>query len=199
MKNATSATHRKLFTAAKVSGGIPLISPLLGEALIQASLDPTIARIELIAAGPTRVRPQSLEIVAFHAGDGRRLALDLADEESPRDVDGYGLFLVAAEELGLDLLQRSRSDIHREPLFANCRMVWSHVNHRVPIGDRIRIMQMLAEEGPLRIGDIVRNGAYRADPSAALMALACHDVVELDLGEDALGPDTQARIRKRID
>ncbi|MEW6451367.1 MAG: hypothetical protein AB1490_11990 [Pseudomonadota bacterium] len=199
MKNAASAKHRKLFMAAKVSGGIPLISPLLGDALIQASLDPKISRIELIAVGPTGARPHPLEIVAFHACDGRRLALDLADEESPRDVDVYGLFLVTAEELGLELLQRSRSDIRREPLFANCGMVWSHVNHRVAIGDRIRIMQMLAEEGPLRIGDIIKNGTYRTDPSAALMALACHDVVELDLGEAALGPDTQARIRKRND
>lgn len=199
MKNAASGTHRKQFTAAKVSGFIPLISPLLGDALIQASLDPKISRIELIAVDPIGARPKPLEIVALHSGDGRRLALDLADEESPRDVDGYGLFLVVAEELGLELLHRSRSDIRREPLFANCALVWSHVNHRVPIGDRIRIMQMLAEEGPLRIGDIVRNGTYRADPSAALMALACHDVVELDLDEAALGPDTQARIRKRSD
>lgn len=196
MTNAVSAKQRKLFTAAKVSDGIPLTSPLLVDALIQACLDPQILRIEMLATGPLRVMEQGQEFVVLHAGDGRRFALDLADEDSPRDVDGYGLFLVAAEEVGVDLLQRSKCDIRREPLFSNCGLVWSHVNHRVAIGDRIRIMQMLTEEGSLRIGDIVRNGPYRGDPAAALMALACHDVIELDLCEAGLGPGTNVRIRR---
>jgi hypothetical protein len=196
MTNGVSAKQRKLFTAAKVSGGIPLISPLLGDALIQACLDPQISRIELLSARPSAVMRQDQEIVVLHSVEGRRFALDLADEESPRDIDGYGLFLVALEKLGLDLLHWSRFDIRREPLFSNCGLVWSHVNHRVAIGDRIRIMQILAEEGPLRIGDLVRNGPYQGDPSTALMALACHNVIELDLCQAALGPSTNVRIRR---
>lgn len=195
MTNVLSAKHRKLFTAAKVSDAIPLTSPLLADALVQACLDPQILRIEMLTTCPLGLK-QCQEFVVFFAGDGRRLALDLDDECCPRDVDGYGLFLLAAEQAGLDLLQWSRIDIRREPLFSNCGIVWSHANHRVAIGDRIRIMEMLAEEGPLRIGDIVRNGPYRGDPSAALLALACHDVIELDLGEAALGPGTYARIRR---
>jgi hypothetical protein len=193
---AAPVKHGKLFTAAKVSDAIPLTTPLLADALIQACLDPQISRISMLSTCPLSLKEQAQEFVVLYAGDGRRLALDLDDESRPRDVDHYGLFLLAVERAGLDLVQWSRSEIRQEPLFSNCRIVWSHASDRVAIGDRIRIMQMLSEDGPLPIGDIVRNGTYGGDPSAALMALACHDVIELDLNVAAIGPRTNVRIRR---
>jgi hypothetical protein len=180
----------KLFFGAKAAGGIPLASPLMENALIQASLDPEIEKIERLAMSHQ-------DLVVLHAA-GRRSVLDVASRKT-RDAAEARQFRIALSDLGLDLLQRSQSDIRREPCFSNCSMVWSYADHRVAVGDRIRIMQMLADEGPLRIGDLVGDARFRGDPSAALMALACHDVVELDLGDAVLGPATNARIRRRND
>jgi hypothetical protein len=185
----------KLFFGAKAAGGIPITSPLLEDALIQASLDPEIERIERLAISHPSVA--EAYAVLLRKG-GRRLILDVVRQErrGGRAV-GDDQSQAAVARLGLGLLRRSHADVRREPFYSNCKLVWSYVHHRVLVGDRIRIMQMLAEEGPLRIGDLVGEARFQGDPSAALMALACHDVVELDFRNAALGPGTVARIRTR--
>jgi hypothetical protein len=185
----------KLFFGAKAAGGIPLASSLMEDALIQASLDPEIEKIERLAISNNR--ESDADFVVLHRA-GQRLVLDVARRKLRDAADEKNLQNVLAE-LRLDLLRRSHSDILREPLFSNCGIVWSYRDHRVAVGDRIRIMQMLADEGPLRIGDLVGDARFRGDPSAALMALACHDVVEIDLRTAVLGPETKVRIRRRND
>jgi hypothetical protein len=187
----------KLFFGAKTAGGISVTSTLMEHALIQASLDPEIERIERLAI--SHPRGAQADVVLLRKG-GRRLVLDVVRQE-PRDghADVDDEFRAAVGRLGLDLLRRSHSDIRREPFYSNCKLVWSYADHRVAVGDRIRIMQMLTDEGPLRIGDLVGDARFQGDPSAALMALACHDVVELDFGNAILGPGTTARIRIRKD
>lgn len=180
------------FFGAKVAGRIPLTSSLMKDALIQASLDPEIQKIEPLAISHL----SELEnLVILHAAD-RRLVLDVVGREQ-RDAASERSFRMVLADLGLTLLRRSHSDIRQEPLFSNCTLVWSYADHKVAVGDRIRIMHLLVDEGPLRVGDLINNARFLGDPSAALMALACQDVVELDLANAVLGPGTNARIRRR--
>jgi hypothetical protein len=187
----------KAFFGAKAIGGIPAAPRLMEEALIQASLDPEIIAIERLALPQARDARSTLDFVILRRAAGRRQVLNIVGPQTPQDATTERKFETEFANLGLEILRRSPADIRREPRFTNCQMVWSCANHRVAVSDRIRIMQMLDDEGPLRVGDFGGDGRFRGDPSAALMALACHDVIELDLVNEVLGPGTNARIRRR--
>lgn len=184
------------FKSAKTSGPIPARHSLVQQALIIATLDPHVQAIEHIAA--TKVRGMSVAIDAIVIADcaGRRL-LDIPGTKPLLDLDEEALGLLATAELGLARLTMTRADIAREPRAANCGLVWACRHMRVTASDRVRLLASLDEETSmtlLRAGSEIRHAT---DPIGAVLALACQDLLEVDLQTGPLGPGTSVRRRER--
>ncbi|MCA1436787.1 hypothetical protein I6F33_27970 [Bradyrhizobium sp. BRP20] len=186
-----------LFVSAKGPVPIPARHPALREALVQQSLDP---RVRSIAHVPTaHVSSAPLEPVAIDATvltrDDGRFYLDVVPARQVRELDDEGLVLIALRELELTPLVVTAEDLVREPLCANCRLVWSHHGRFVPVGLRINILQILRDDGPMELVRLVELVRSDHDPSLAVMALACADLIEIDLMSGPLGPSTLVRSR----
>jgi hypothetical protein len=81
-------------------------------------------------------------------------------------------------------------EIRREPRYANARLVWSHRETPVSVGLRLRILLKLLDEGPMPLGELLKSIRSEVDPAPAVMALACANLVELDLLSQPLSPTT---------
>jgi hypothetical protein len=52
---------------------------------------------------------------------------------------------------------------------------------------------MLLDEGPMPLGELLKSIRSERDPAPAVMALACADLLYLDLGSQPLRPATIVR------
>lgn len=183
-----------LFISAKTSTAIPARHPLVRDALVQASLDPQVRAIDYLPSTTVDATPIALNAIVITRDDGR-FHLDVCDARPVRDVDSEGLALVALDKLGLGPLTLTADDIKREPRFANARLVWGYRHHPVGIGMRMRILSILSEDGPMALSRLLSSIRSDRDPSPAIMALACSNLLELDLVSQPLSPATIARCR----
>jgi hypothetical protein len=194
LSSREAQANDQLFVSAKSATAIPARHSLLRDALIQASLDPAVRSIEFIASARVSAETAALNAIVLVRDDGRYL-LDVVPARAVRDVEAEGLALIALDELGLKPLTITAEEIGREPRCANARLVWSYNGISVPIGVRMRILQVLMDDGPMQLGRLLKTVRSERDPAPALMALACADVLELDLKSIPLGPMTQVRSR----
>ena len=183
-----------LFVSAKAATAIPARHPALRDALIQASLDPQVRSIGYVAAAVVASEQGDLGAIVVQRDDGRFL-LDVVPARRIRDLEDEGLALIALAELGLKPWLVSAEELRREPRYTNAKLVWSYNEHRVPIELRMRILQTLLDEEPMQLGRLVRSVRSDRDPSPAVMALVCADLLELDLISQPLGPTTIVRSR----
>jgi hypothetical protein len=183
-----------LFVSAKTSTAIPARCALVRDALVQASLDPATRSIDFIAQARVGATPVDLNVVVIHRDDGR-FYLDVVAARPLRDVENEGLALIALQNLGLTAITLTAADVKREPRFANSNLVWSYREHPVGIGLRMRVLQILADDGPMTLSRLLPAVWSDRDPSAAVMSLACADLIELDLVSRPLGPQTIVRCR----
>jgi hypothetical protein len=183
------------FTSAKTAGPVPVSSGVIGDLLVQATLDPAVRRIEFIRHHMVGARAVVVDALVFNV-EGARKVIDVPGASQPRSIDDEGLFLIAAEELGLETLTITAAQICSEPRAGNSRLVWACRRWRVAAGDRVRILHVLSEEGEMTLPRIAVHARFSSDPVAAVLALACADLVELDLKSFPLGPET--RIRRRL-
>jgi hypothetical protein len=184
----------QLFISAKTCTAIPTRCAHLRDALIQASLDPVVRSIEFIAAARVGATSIDLNAIVLERDDGRYL-LDVVPARPLRDVEHDGLALIALAELGLPSIVLTTADIQREPRFANSRLAWSYRLHSVGISMRMHILQVLSDDGPMMLGNLLDAVRSDRDPIPAIMALACANLIELDLVSQPLGPATIARSR----
>jgi hypothetical protein len=61
------------------------------------------------------------------------------------------------------------------------------------------ILQMLLDEGPMPLGELLKSIRSERDPAPAVMALACSDLVYLDLVSQPLSPTTIVRYCARTE
>jgi hypothetical protein len=184
----------QLFISAKTCTAIPTRCAHLRDALIQASLDPVVRSIEFLAAARVGAASIDLNAIVLERDDGRYL-LDVVPARPLRDVEHDGLALIALEELGLPSIVLTTADIQREPRFANSRLAWSYRLHPVGISMRMHVLQVLSDDGPMMLGNLLDAVRSDRDPIPAIMALACANLIELDLVSQPLGPATIARSR----
>ncbi|WGD51458.1 hypothetical protein QA641_39435 [Bradyrhizobium sp. CB1650] len=83
----------------------------------------------------------------------------------------------------------------REPRYANSRLVWSYNRIPVPLGLRIRILQVLLDDGPMPLGQLLKSVRSDRDPTPSVMALACIDLHTVDLVSQPLGSGIIVRSR----
>jgi hypothetical protein len=183
-----------LFISAKTSVAIPAACPLVRDALIQATLDPSVRTIEFLAQARVDATQVDLGAIIIVRDDGR-FVLDVVAARPVRDVEQEGLALIAYSRLGLSQITLTAADIKREPRFANSRLVWSYRLAPVGISMRMAILQVLADDGPMALSRLLSSLRSDRDPNPAILALACSDLVELDLISRPLGPQTIARVR----
>jgi hypothetical protein len=195
MQNSrAAAAGANLFISAKTSTAIPAKNQLVRDALIEASLDPAVRSIDYIPSA--RVASAAVKLCAVVIGrDDGRFVLDVVEARPLRDIDAEGLEQIALHDLGLAPLTISRADIQREPRFTNSKLVWSHRLHPVGLSLRMKVLGVLGEDGPMSLARLLSSIQSGRDPSPAVMALACSDLLELDLVTRPLGPQTIARSR----
>jgi hypothetical protein len=184
-----------LFSSAKTPTPIPARHAALREALAQASLDPAVRSIVYVAsanAGSAQV--VEVDAVILKRDDGA-FHLDVVPARRIRDLDDEGMVQIALRELGLQQLVVTADDLRVEPRKSNARLVWSYKDRAVPVPLRIGIIKVLADDGPMQLGALLETIRSGEDPSAAVMTLACSDLLEIDLTSGPLGPSTIVRVR----
>lgn len=195
MFRKTAARSRPdLFVSAKTSAAIPARQPALREALIQASLDPQVRTIGYVATAHVASEQVDLGAVVLRRDDGTYV-LDVVPARPIRDLEDEGLALIALADLGLKTLTVTAEDIRRQPRYGNAQAVWAYRMHPVGIEMRMRILTVLQEDGPLRLGCLLQRVRAIRDPAPAVMALACSDLLELDLLSAPLAPTTMVGSR----
>jgi hypothetical protein len=182
-----------LFVSAKTANAIPIRCALIEDALVRASLDPAIRTIELVPhQPPLSSSPEGPAIVVVR-DDGRfRLRVQTVTACSA-DAVVLSVFRTSASQHPEIVL--TEADLHSEPRSSNERLVWSQRRRRVSAGLRFQIPQTLRENGPMTLGELMSAVRILGDSRAAVLSLACADLVELDLGVTPLGPATVARHR----
>lgn len=185
------------FVAAKTLGRrIPADTAMALQALVQASLDPGVVEINFIEFAKVRGIEVPLRSIVLVRADSQWL-LDLVGAEPVQDIDQAGLRLLAIECLGIPTLTATHADLNSAPKASNCASVWACRRLQVAPDDRIRILHHLEESPTAPLIDVaatVRSG----EGVAAVFALACADLVELDLVSAPVGPST-AVARRRHD
>jgi hypothetical protein len=181
-----------LFISAKTSTAIPARHPLVLDALVQTTLDPQVRALEFIPTATVGTSPVALKAIVVVRDDGR-FHLDVVEARPVRNIETEGLALLALDRLGLIPLTLTAADIKREPRFGNSRLVWSYKLHPVGIGLRMRVLQVLLDDGPMTLARLLSSIRSERDPSPAIMAMACSSLIELDLVSQPLGPLTIAR------
>jgi hypothetical protein len=110
-----------------------------------------------------------------------------------RELTGDNLTRIGLQQLGLRSIVLTAADIQREPRFANSRLVWSYRLHPVGISVRTSVLQILIDEGPVTLSRLLTSVRSERDPSPPVMAMACANLIELDLVSRPLGPMTVVR------
>jgi hypothetical protein len=182
------------FISAKTTFVIPAPHTLVRDALVQSTLDPAVRAIEFLATARVDATQVNLGAIVIVRDDGR-FVLDVVPARPIRDIDHEGLALIALAQLDLMPITLTAAEIKREPRFANSRLVWSHRLCPVGIAMRMAVLQTLSADGPMALSRLLSAVRGERDPSPAVMALTCSDLIELDLVSGPLGPQTIARIR----
>jgi hypothetical protein len=195
MFNRKAAQGRPdLFVSAKTATAIPARHPALRDALIQASLDPQVRSISYVASACVASEQVELDAVVVQRDEDRYL-LDVVPARRVRDLEDEGLVQISLARLALKPLTLTAEEIRREPLYTNSRLVWSYNGIAVPLGLRMRVLQILLDDGPMPLGQLLKSIRSDRDPTPAVMALACANLLSLDLVSQPLGPGTIARSR----
>jgi hypothetical protein len=183
-----------LFVSAKTRSAIPARHPAVRQVLVQCSLDPAVRCIDYATSAHVASQPVKLDAIVLRRDDGS-YHLDIVPARLLRTLDDEGAALIALAELGLKPLVITAGEIRREPRYANSQIVWSYNGQCVPTGLRMRILEVLFEDGPMSFGRLLQSISSDRDPTPAVLALACADALELDLISRPLGPLTMVRSR----
>ncbi len=196
MFNKAMENLSDLFVSPKVTTAIPITHPAIREALILASLDPQVRAIEYVASAVIASgHVVDVGAIIVQRDDGRFL-LDVLPGRRIRNVEDEGLALIAIEELNIKPWAISAKSLRREPRFSNALFVWLYNEHRVPPEQRKRILRVLTDKEPIELGQLERIVQSRRDPFNSVMALACADLVELDLVSQPICRNTIVKLSR---
>jgi len=188
LRKAASTT----FSGPKCKVAIPIESLLLRDALREASLDAQVRALQYRKAPNLYGTPPTLMSVVLQRIDGDVL-LAVCERRPQRSAADYERLGEVLASDGLRLLERDADDIRREPIYSNVQEVWSNARFHVSIRDRLKIGAALAEDGPQTILEIEERARPCCDIIAAVCALACEGLVEIDLRDAPLSPRSVVR------
>jgi hypothetical protein len=192
--NGQVASPPEQFTSAKTTTAIPIRHPAIWDALLQLSLDPAVFLIDYVAWATVESEQVDLDAIVVQ-GEGGRFLLDVAPARRIRDLENEGLALLGLRELNLPTRILTSEDLRREPRFSNSRLVWLCSRHHVSPDLRMRILNLLSSRRSMKMGQLLQEIQGDSGGSRAVMALACNDLIEIDLVSQPLGPTTIVRSR----
>lgn len=174
---------------------IPVRHPLVLDALVQAALDPTVRSIDYMPVARTELATVKVDAIAIERDDGR-FYLDVVEARPRRSISHRRMVAQALLDLGLRALVRTESDVLREPRCTNARTVWECAGRPIEIGLRLQVLGALTDDGAMPLADLLSRVRSNRDPAEAVLAMACADLIELDLVSAPLGPRTLTRLRE---
>jgi hypothetical protein len=181
------------FISAKCTAPLRARHPALRAALVRETLDPATRRISHLASTTVAAAPVDLDAVVIERIDGLHY-LDVVTARPVRSLDQERTFRSALQAHGVATRVVTAADLAAEPGRTNRDLVWSHHRRPIPVDLRLQILRLLVDDGPTTL-DRLLTGVIGRDPAAAVMALACNDLLELDLESGPLGPQTMVRAR----
>lgn len=119
--------------------------------------------------------------------------------------DGQDVYISVAEENGDPELTEiaacgrlshqyvSKTDIASGHRLQNAKDLLRYANYRCPLGDRMRIMAALEQEGPATVGECMA-AFHEVNPMAGLSSLILHRFVTIDLDAELIAPHTVVKI-----
>lgn len=174
------SSPKHTFISSKTSAPVPFATAVAHLALIQSTLDPDVIRIAPPPAADDQDARAVVAVVTDHDGQS---ALVIGD--SPGDP--------ADDRRDLRLRTVDRGALLAEPTATDLRMIWSCAGRRYAPGDQVRILQFLSDNGNATLFETAQAATASVDGVATVLALACRGLVELDLSEGPLGPETRVR------
>lgn len=96
-----------------------------------------------------------------------------------------------ARDLGYRYEAFGACDLHDGFLLGNARDLLRYANYRISLGDRVRLLSLLDEQGPMPLSvcmQVIRDGR---DPIGVIAAMALRRFVEMDLDDGRIGPETR--------
>lgn len=121
--------------------------------------------------------------------DGGWWMLDAFDRRLPVDA---GVIADAASTTAHRYRIVDRSDIYDGFRLRNATDLLRYAGHNVPLGDRVRLLSALDENGPLCFADCLRV-LRETQPVAGLASLILQGLVEVELDEALIAPETMVR------
>ena len=176
----SSPSQRHFFASWKTSAPVPFANGAAKLALIQATLNPDVVSIAPpvahLASGPLTI----VAVLTDHDGPSALMMSDVP----------------ASVPLGDDDLRTKvvdRAALLAEPTATDLRMIWSCASRWYAPGDQVRILQFLSDNGGASLIEAAQSATASVDGVATVLALACRGLVELDLSDGPLGPETRVR------
>ncbi|WP_048707575.1 hypothetical protein [Microvirga massiliensis] len=103
---------------------------------------------------------------------------------------------VAAQSLGHRYEIRHEIDVRDGFRLENARDLLRYASYRISLGDRVRLLALLDEHGPLPLAACMQAVRDARDAIGVIAALALRRFLEIELDEARIGPDTRvARFR----
>lgn len=121
--------------------------------------------------------------------DGGWWMLDAFDRKLPADS---AVIAEAAKLLSHRYRVVDRSEIYDGFRLRNAADLLRYEGHNVPLGDRVRLLAALDENGSLSFADCLRV-IRETQPVAALASLILQGLIEVELDEALIGPETMVR------
>jgi hypothetical protein len=198
-QSARPAPPVRQFESAKTTSPVAARDRHVYDALLVATLDPAVRAIApadpvtIVLEGLTLPHVPDVRLVT----DGGAVVVDIC--HAARVVVGRGRFEAAAAAFaaqGVAYERREPPTAFGSPVLMNARSVWACRKTAVAAADQVRILALLRNLDPAPLAEVARS-VHEADGVAVVLALACRDLVELDLAAGPLGPETPVRRRRR--
>lgn len=141
--------------------------------------------------------PRSGSDPNFHVPDFRVFKADggtILLDAVPSMAAGSKLRHPQGDEVGAELYRRvDEAEIKTEPRLSNAKELLRYADVEVPLGDRIRFLTMLDENGPTPLSECLRGCRGRTDPIAMIAVLTLRRFISMDIDEAPIGPETVIR------
>ncbi|WP_429818088.1 hypothetical protein [Ensifer sp. B1-9] len=125
--------------------------------------------------------------------DGERWLFDAPDRRSD---ERYGGIAEAARENSLRYRKVLPDELYDGHRLRNAKDLLRYGNHQPALGDRIRLLAALDEQGSLTVSDAL-NTIRESNPVASLASMILHGFLEVDLDSAPIGPETVVRRIRR--
>jgi len=149
--------------------------------------NPTITAWECgsrqIPVGNTRHRAD----ITAHDVDGTIWLIDAPDRKLKAQVAALAS---SARSLGFRYRQVERTEIYDGFRLRNARDLLRYCGNDVPLGDRVRLLATLDENGSLTLSECLQI-VRETKPIAALASMILQGFIEVELDDALIGPETK--------